>query len=102
MLPVRENREQIAGGVAVDADGDEIVDDEQIDVGELVQQFLVGDAVPAGDDEPSDEVVNPEVEDRVLALACPDGQRAGALGIPASGGRDDERVCRIGAPVMGA
>ena len=37
VLPVREDREQVAGGVAVDADGEEVIDDEKINsVGELV------------------------------------------------------------------
>ena len=57
----REDCEQVAGGVAVDADGEEVIDDEQIDVGELVQQLLVGNAVAAGDDEAAGEVVHPEV-----------------------------------------
>ena len=52
VFAVGEDREQVAGGVAVDADGEEVVDDEKLDVGELVQQFLVGDAVAASDDEP--------------------------------------------------
>ena len=47
---VREDREQVTGGVAVDADSEEVVDDEQVDVGELVQQLLVVDAISAGDD----------------------------------------------------
>ena len=73
VLPVREDCEQVAGSVAVGADGEEVIDDEQVDVGELIQQLLVGDAVAAGDDNPSGEVVHPEVENRVLALAGPDG-----------------------------
>ena len=69
-------------------------------VGEFVEELLVGDAIAAGDDEPTCEVVHPEVKNRVLTLAGADGQRAGKVGFPASGGRDDEQVRRIGAPVM--
>ena len=51
VFAVGQDREQVGGGVTVDTHGEEVVDDEQIDVGELVEQFLVGDAVGSGDDQ---------------------------------------------------
>ena len=83
MFPVREDGEQVAGGVAVDADGEEVIDDEQVDVGQLVQELLVGDAVAAGDDQASGEVVHPRIGDGVLGQAGADPDRAGEEGFPA-------------------
>lgn len=57
VFPVRQHREQIVRGVAIDADGEEVIDDEQIHVGELVKELLVGDAIAAGDDESAGGVV---------------------------------------------
>ena len=41
VLPVREDREQVAGRIAVNTDSEEVVDDEQIDARELIQQLVV-------------------------------------------------------------
>lgn len=57
MFPVGENREQVAGGVTVDADREEVIDDEKIRLGQFTQQLVVRDAVTAGDDQPAGEVV---------------------------------------------
>ena len=102
VFPVRQHREQIVRGVAVDADGEEVIDDEQIHVGELVKELLVGDAIAAGDDESAGEVVHPRKRDGVLVEAGADTDRAGEIGFPAPGGRDDQQVRRIGPPGMGS
>ena len=59
VFPVREDGEQVARGVVIDADGEKVIDDEQIHVGELIEELLVGDAIAAGDDETAAEVIHP-------------------------------------------
>jgi len=57
MLPVREDREQIRCRVGIDADGEEIIDDQKVNLGQLVEELLVFDAVVSRDHEPAREVV---------------------------------------------
>lgn len=52
VLAVGEDGEEVAGCVAVDTDREEAIDDQQVRVGELAEQFLVSEPVAAGDDEP--------------------------------------------------
>lgn len=69
VLAVGENCEQVADSDGVDVYGEEIVDDEQVGVGESVEQVLVGDAVTAGDDQLPSEVIHACINDFVLPLA---------------------------------
>ena len=82
VFPIREDGEEVAGGVAVDADGEEVIDDEQINVGEVFEQLLVGDADAAGDDQAPGEVVHPGIGDGVFGEAGADPDRAGEVGFP--------------------
>lgn len=39
MVAVGRDREEVAGGIRVNADGEEVVDDEQVNVAELLSMF---------------------------------------------------------------
>ena len=57
MVAVGQDGEQVCCGVMVDADGEEVVDDEQVDVRQFVEELLVGDRVGPGQDELAGRVV---------------------------------------------
>lgn len=101
VVPVGQDCEAVAGGVRVDAHGEEVVDDEQVNAAELVEHALVADCVAAGDNELACEVVHADEVDGVLGVAGGNADGADHIGLASAGRGDDQHVPRVGLPVAG-